>query len=224
MQSKVVETKTLPCVLVQPESNVADGSLPLVILMHGFGADMYDLAGFAPELDESGYIYAFPNAPYRFAGSTASSWFADREGVVQPPTGAPSLDELLEGFVADITGRTETRKGNVVLGGFSQGGGVTLRHGLSRPDSFRALVVLSGAFRGSDEVKAALPTVRTQPIFIAHGRSDRTIPLERALETRKFLEEAGYHPEFHEYDMGHTISGATTKDLSAWLHANVPPA
>ena len=41
-------------------------SYPMIILLHGFGAHMGDLASLAPAIDPTGYVYIFPNAPIPF--------------------------------------------------------------------------------------------------------------------------------------------------------------
>lgn len=227
MNAQTVEGKALSYVLVTPEGVEPDAGYPLVILLHGFGASMYDLVGLASPIDQNGYVYAFPNAPYRInfgGGAVGYSWALGREGVEPPPPGTPSADELLESFIAEVMAQTKAQPGRVVLGGFSQGGGTTLRYGLPRSEQFAGLIVLSGAFRDPDEVRRTLPEKRSQPIFIAHGRHDPLISQERGQETKRFLEEAGYTPVFNEYDMAHEISPGVIRDLIPWLHETLPPS
>jgi phospholipase/carboxylesterase len=225
MNAKVIEAEPLQYVLVTPDGFEPDGSYPVVVMLHGFGANMYDLASLAPNIDDSGYVYAFPNAPYPLAGMGGGgfSWMLGRPGVVAPATPGASVDEMLEGLMTDLGQSVGAKAGNIVLGGFSQGAGLTLSHGLLRPETFRALIVLSGFFRSADEVRPKLPAARTQPVFLVHGRLDQVIPIEQAYETKRFLEEAGYATEYHEYDMPHSISPEVIADLIPWLHANLPP-
>ncbi|HEU0072922.1 MAG TPA: alpha/beta fold hydrolase [Dehalococcoidia bacterium] len=226
MNAEVVEGRTLAYVLVKPDGFTPDGSFPLIILLHGFGASMYDLASVAGALNPTGYVYAFPNGPYEVdLGMYGSgySWSADRPGVVPIENDNMTIDEKLDVCFAEILEATGAAPGNIVLGGFSQGAGVTLRYGLLRPGSFAGLVVLSGFFRDAGTVRELLPVERTQPIFMVHGRQDPMIALESARETRAFLEDNGYSPEYHEYDMPHTISEEVLKDLAPWLTKTLPP-
>jgi len=225
MNAKVIDSKPLQYVLVTPDAFVADGSFPLVVMMHGFGANMYDLANLSPNIDPEGYVFAFPNAPYPLQGTGGQgfSWMLGRPGVVEPAGPGASVDEMLEGFLSEVMESTGTKAGNVVLGGFSQGAGLTLSHGLLRPGAFKALMVLSGFFRTAEDVRPKLPVERTQPIFLVHGRQDMVIPLEQAHETKRFLEETGYPVEYHEYDMPHSITGDVIADLVPWLHKHAPP-
>ena len=49
-----------------PDDYQEDVTYPLVIMLHGFGANMEDLAGLAPAIETEGYVYACPNAPIPF--------------------------------------------------------------------------------------------------------------------------------------------------------------
>jgi phospholipase/carboxylesterase len=227
MQSEVIEGTSLTYVLLKPDEFTPDGSYPLVVMLHGFGASMHDLASLAGVLDPNGYVYAFPNGPYEVdlgLYGHGFSWSADRPGVI-PLAGGDntSIDERLETCLAELAEATGVQPGNTVLGGFSQGAGVTLRYGLPRPESFAGLIVLSGFFRDADEVAKRLPAERTQPIFMVHGRMDQMIPLESAHQTKAFLEDHGYPLEYHEYEMPHTITQDVIKDLTPWLKATLPP-
>jgi phospholipase/carboxylesterase len=220
MESQVVEGKSLPYVLVKPPGFKPGAGWPLVVLAHGRGASMYDLAGLAPVFDDSGYVYAFPNAPYSFYGM-GYAWVAGQPGVEPAPEGGPSVTELLDGFMAEVIEATGAERGNILLGGFSQGGGVTLRYGLPRPETFKALMVLSGAFRDADQMQ--LPDAPRQPIFVAHGTGDQVLDVAMGQATRAYLETNGYPVTYREYPMGHEISPAEIRDIVPWLHEHLPP-
>jgi len=113
--------------------------------------------------------------------------------------------------------------GRAVLGGFSQGGGLTLRFGLPRPEAFAGLAVLSGFFRDQEAVEKHLPTKRKQRIFVAHGTVDNVVAIEGGRATKAFLEGAGYEFQYHEYPIAHEISPEEIEDLKRWLHATLPP-
>jgi phospholipase/carboxylesterase len=225
MDAEAVDGKSLPFIIARPDGFTPDGSWPLLVLLHGFGASMHDLASLGPAIDATGYVYAFPNAPYKVElgfGSVGQSWSGDRPGV-QPTSETRSVEELLNAAIAEIIESTGAQPGRVALGGFSQGAGLTLRHGLLRPDAFAALIVLSGFFRDAETVRPLLPEQRSQPIFLVHGRQDQMIALSQAHETKSFLETEGYDVAYHEYDMPHTITDAVVADLIPWLHEKLPP-
>jgi len=232
MKAQVVSEAThLAYIIVEPERYAPEQRpYPLVVMLHGFGANMYDLASLSPPIDAEGYVYAFPNAPYAVdlggGGAVGYSWSRGRPGMAETTLATesgPTPEERLEGCLAEIMEKTGATAGNMVLGGFSQGGGLTLRFGLRRPETFAGLIVLSGAFRDADGLKETLPPGRAQPIFIAHGLFDPMVTVERGKATKAFLEEAGYSPVYNEYEMAHEITPEVIHDLQQWLRGVLPP-
>ena len=209
-------------VTVEPDDYTDGSPYPLVVLLHGYGAHMGDLATVAPAIDPHGYVYAFPNAPHPLDTGFGPVGFA---WAFFPPEAdddaAAESEGLLHDFMDDVEERLGVADGQVVLGGFSQGGMMTLRVGLGSPDRFRGLAVLSG--RLMDDTLDDLPSRRAQPIFIAHGADDEIIPVAEGRRARDALRQQGYAPEYHEYDMAHEIGPDEVADLARWLHAVLPP-
>ncbi len=227
VETKAFEGKALHYVLAKPDGFRVDAGLPLVVMLHGFGSNMYDLAGLAPAMDADGYVYAFPNAPFEVQlgpGMTGYSWATGRPGMAPPSTDTPSTDELLDAFMQEIGPEVGAEDGRIILGGFSQGGGLTLTHGLPRADVFAGLAVLSGFFRDPDAVRPRLPAVRKQPIFVGHGTLDSMIAIDAGRTTRAFLDEMGYPVTYNEYPIAHEVSQEELRDLVSWLHNVMPPA
>ena len=224
MRSETHEGTGLPYITVVPDGYTEDASYPLVVMLHGFGANMRDLAGLAPAINATGYIYACPNAPIPFdlgAGQTGFGWMTPRGGGT--PEETANSERLLGEFFDTVLQQFNVTPGRALLLGFSQGGGMTYRCGLGQPDRFAGLAALSATLPDQDELAARLPTDRTQPIFIAHGRHDPMISEDTAHSAKSFLESHGYSPEFHLYDMGHEISPGVLNDLTHWLTGVLPP-
>jgi phospholipase/carboxylesterase len=232
VEAKAFDGGPLSYFLIRPDNYRPELTYPLIVLLHGFGASMYDLASLAPAIDATGYMYACPNAPYPLdvgGGQIGYSWSTGRPGMpdlADPSTSSegPSTEDRLAAFFDEVKREAATPPGRVLLAGFSQGGGLTLRFGLPRPQAFAGLVVMSGAFRAPDGIREQLPAERRMPIFMAHGLWDPMVTVQRGQETKAFLEEAGYEPEYHEYEMAHEISEEVIYDLTPWVHRVLPPA
>ncbi|HEY7270179.1 MAG TPA: alpha/beta fold hydrolase, partial [Dehalococcoidia bacterium] len=223
--ARLIEGGPLSYFLIRPDNFREGVGYPLIVLLHGFGASMYDLAGLCPAIDSTGYMYACPNAPYALdigGGQMGYSWSTGRPGMPDLAEQGPTAEERLAAFMDEVTAEAGTEPGHVLLAGFSQGGGLTLRFGLPRPDAFAGLVVMSGAFRGDDAFREALPPARDIPIFISHGLYDPMVTVQRGQETLTFLEGAGYKPEYHEYEMAHEISEEVIYDLKPWVRSTLP--
>ena len=225
MRAREINGNSLAYILVEPDDYDESREYPAVVLLHGFGASMRDLAGLAPSIDQSGYLYLFPNAPIRMQfeyGMTGYAW--------TPPGGQPGgedaatrAEELLVGFFDEAMERHGITEGDMVMGGFSQGGMMTYRFGLRRPEMFAGLVILSGRVPSPEILADNLPEHRDQPIFVAHGTQDAVIGVTDARESRDFLAAQGYSPQYHEYRMAHEINQGVMDDLVPWLHSVMPP-
>ena len=209
--------------MVEPDGYHAGGSYPLVILMHGYGSNMSDLAPLVPMISREGYLFAFPNAPIRLdfgMGMVGYAWSAPLDADFDQDGRAESL---LEGFVDDVTTRYGIEEGRVVIGGFSQGGMMAFRHGLRHADRFPGIVALSSRLPPQDRPSEAGDTTLSQRVFVAHGAIDDVIHVQEGRSAHDVLSRSGYPAEYHEYEMAHQITHEVIADLSAWLTDTLPP-
>ena len=224
MEVEQFEGESLQYLAIEPDSYDPDADYPMVVLLHGFGANMQDLAGLSPTISREGYIYACPNAPIEFQlgpGMAGYGWTTPRSARTEEE--AMQAAGKLDIFFDEVMEQYRIKPGRVMLMGFSQGGGMTYRCGLPRPETFAGLAALSCGLPDAEALKARLPAQRTQPIFIAHGSLDEVAPLQRAQEARAFLEAEGYTPLYKEYPMAHEISQELLADLVPWTNKVLPP-
>ena len=220
MNAQAQMGKDLVYLTVYPEDYNPDLEYPIIVMLHGLGASMYDLANLAPVIESKGYLYVCPNAPIPIQvgqGVLAFSW--NIPGGTDPEQ-TRRCEEKLEGFFEELLELYPLAKGKCLLLGFSQGGGLTYKFGLPNPDIFAGLAALSCSIRDPDALKERLPTNKDQSIFIAHGLDDNP---DRARASRDFLESEGYRPSYNEYQMGHEINQDVLSDLVPWMHKVLPP-
>jgi phospholipase/carboxylesterase len=223
---KAVEgrSSTLAYLTVFPDNYAAGQAYPMIVCLHGRGADMRDLAGLAPAIDQQGYLYICPNAPVTISigpGYTGQAWY--EPGGNPSPAAMEQALAALDGVIRDVFGQYQVAPGQAILLGFSQGGAMTYRYGMLRPEMFAGLVILSGALRNPSALLPHLPAGRDQRIFIAHGTDDPVVPIDLSREAVSFLEAQGYQPRYREYPMGHEISLEVLNDLMPWIHETLPP-
>src|ERR687891_718229 len=194
---------TLEYLTVFPDQYQVDQTYPAIVCLHGFGADMRDLAGLAPAIDATGYLYICPNAPLTVSigpGYTGRAWY--EPGGNPSPAAMEQALMALDGVVRDVFAAYQVAAGQAILLGFSQGGAMTYRYGMLRPEMFAGLVILSGALRNPQALLPHLPARRDQRIFIAHGTHDPVVPIDLSRDAANFLAAQGYRPVYHEYSMG----------------------
>jgi phospholipase/carboxylesterase len=224
MKTAASRGSTLEYLTVFPDGYAAGQPYPVIVCLHGFGADMRDLAGLAPAIDQTGYLYVCPNAPLQVPigpGYTGRAWY--EPGGNASPAAVERALSALDTLLHEVWDEYRVSPGQAILLGFSQGGAMTYRYGLPRPEMFAGLAVLSGALRDPETLAPYLPPARRQRIFIAHGTEDPLVPIAWSRDTVAFLEAQGYHPTYREYPMAHEINVAVLEDLIPWIHATVSP-
>ena len=186
-----------------PGGRAGTEAMPLVVVIHGRGADANDLADLAPMLDPpAGCRFVFPNAPKPFEAYPGMNfgwtWF---DGWPPQEESVTASREILLRFLAELTAKYPTT--SLVLAGFSQGAMMSLDTGLRAEQSVAAIVAMSGGLYEEN-----LPDLRARaglPVLITHGSADDVVPVNYARRARRILEDAGLDVEYHEYPMGHQV-------------------
>ena len=195
----------------------------LILLLHGRGSNRHDLFSLAPHMPANAIVVApeapFPAAPWGYG--PGSAWYqflgANRP---EPHSFSTSLRKL-EQFLGEL--KQEMKFGKVVMGGFSQGGTVSLAYGLTHPDELAGIMNFSGFLADHPEVTPSLvhDPAPAPPIFWGHGTQDPAIPFALAIDGRKKLATARYNLEAHDYDIGHWIDGDELRAAVEWLERNM---
>ena len=198
-----------------------------VLWLHGLGADGHDFAPIVPQLvgpDERPLRFIFPHAPVRpvtiNGGMAMRAWYdilGFNRGIPQDEVGIRQTDAAVRELIARENARGIPSK-RIVLGGFSQGGAISLYSGPRYPERLAGIMGLSCYLLLED----SLPAERTRanystPVFLAHGNQDPVVDVRRGAEARQLLEAGGYPVEWHAYSMPHSVCPQEVADIAAWL-------
>ncbi|HEX4466599.1 MAG TPA: phospholipase [Solirubrobacteraceae bacterium] len=210
--------------LLTHERPAAGGAEGLLILHHGRNGDELDLHGLADAIDPSRRLHVVtPRAPIQIEGTPGWHWY------LVPEPGRPDaatfhdvhaqLAELYEAL-QNSTGIGPER---TVLGGFSQGAIVSLAMALdgARPAP-AGVLALSGFMPPIDGWEPDLAGRAGMPVFIAHGRADQTIAVERGRAAAERLRDGGLDVEYWEGDGPHRLDPACIAPAQAWLRRVIP--
>ena len=193
-----------------------------VIWLHGLGADGHDFEPIVPQLALTKPVrFVFPHAPVRPVtinqGMRMRAWYDIFQlgGGPEDEAGVRASQKLVDDMIAAQKTRGAKR---VVLAGFSQGGAIVLQTALRHPERLAGLLALSAYL----PLNATLESERSAanhdlPIFMAHGRYDDIIPLERARHSKEILERLGYAVEWHVYPMPHAVCPEELAHISEFL-------
>jgi phospholipase/carboxylesterase len=192
-----------------------------VIWMHGLGADGHDFEPIVSELRlKQAVRFVFPHAPVQPVtinqGMRMRAWYDIFQfgGGREDDKGIRASQALIVKLIEEQPVPPE----KIVLAGFSQGGAIALQTALRYPKKLAGIMALSTYLPLAATLAAERTAANAQvPIFMAHGGYDDIIPIQRAQDSKNFLEKLGYGIEWHEYPMPHSVCGDEVRDISAFL-------
>ena len=190
----------------------------LLVLLHGYGADEFDLAPIAPMIDPDGHFFTIcPRGPFDILPFGAGWYERDANGDIDPAVFLASVD-LIDQTIDEVCAERSLERSHAVIIGFSQGGAMTLASSLRANGATRpaAIACLSGMMQEVDGLDYAfedsLPT-----ILVQHGTLDPLVTIDRGRRTRDALVVNGIEHIYREYPMEHEINGESVFDLRDWL-------
>ncbi len=199
-------------------SSRAEGA-PVLVLLHGRGSDENDLLGLADHLPPTWTVIT-PRAPFSglpWGYGPGFAWYQFQGGARPESTSFEESQVRLGEFLAALPAHLGSSLGPIVLGGFSQGGTVSLGHALRRPGSVPLVVNLSGFLPEHPSVEVTPSTVAGTEVFWGHGTLDPNIPYQLATAGWDRLRQAGARLTAQSYRIGHTISEPELADLIGWI-------
>lgn len=164
-------------------SHTDRAGLPLLVLLHGYGADEHDLFGIVPYLP-AGVAVASVAAPLTPPWPTPGRSWYPIEGLDGRSSAAVTL--AAEAFLRWLDDAAADAP-SVALLGFSQGAAVSLQALRLAPERFGAVVALSG-YAAPDPLPgdAHLAEV-SPPVFWGRGSHDDVIPAPLIAHTAQWL-------------------------------------
>ncbi len=192
----------------------------LLFLFHGYSAEQHHLAAYVPLVDpDERFTAVAPRAIHDLPEGDGASWWERGPDGPEPASFLAAVDAVEALIEAETTAAGIPRE-RCVIGGFSQGGALTL-----------ALTAREGAprYAGVWAMCCALPDVpgltldpgagAGTPALIQHGTADPIISVTRATASATLLGDAGWNVTSVGYDMGHSQTIEMMVDTRAFLAA-----
>jgi phospholipase/carboxylesterase len=214
----------LDCLVEEGDSTKA------AVILHGFGADAYDLYPLHEFFQFNGTWY-FPNGilPVPFGnGMEGRAWFpisvaeklqeALRTGnwdaiESYSPPGLEEAFQKINQFLDEIPQPYE----NIVLGGFSQGAMLSLEIFLRRKEKPAKLILMSGTLLHQNKWMTLAKEKSGFEFFQSHGNDDPILPFPMAKKLNQLLNDSGMKGKLHAFTGGHTIPPAMLNPINEYL-------
>jgi len=199
--------------------SASSGSVRLFLLLHGWKGDENSMWIFSRNLPEH-YTFLAPRGLYADPGG-GYSW----RKIVPGTWGFPSLDNLrpaadaLIQFVDEWSILTGIDASRVTVAGFSQGAALTYTLALLYPERIHTFAALSGFLPNGAQFLLEARSLAGKRVFVAHGRADDMVPVERAREAVRMLEVSGVDVDYCESDAGHKVSRDCVRGVEAFFKA-----
>ncbi|EQC27511.1 hypothetical protein SDRG_14712 [Saprolegnia diclina VS20] len=202
-----------------------------LVFMHGLGDTAYGWADTIQFMSASlpHVKCILPTAPTQPVtlnhGMACPSWYdiqslTNRKG--DPCTGIEASRDRILGLIEnEIASGIDASR--IVIGGFSQGGAMSLFTGYQMPHALAGVLVLSGYVPKSDTF-AVPDALKDVPLLMCHGDSDMVVQLSWAeLSVEKVQSQGVKNVEFVVYeDLDHGSSMDEIKKVQAWLAKVLP--
>jgi phospholipase/carboxylesterase len=189
---------------IGPRWGPAAGGAPrrLVLLLHGLGADGYDLIDLAPVWGKAvpEALFLAPHAPQACdIAPHGRQWFSVQDRTpARMEAGIRLAAAQLGTMLAAERARLGLAPGDCALMGFSQGAMTALFAGLRMAAPPAAILAYSGRLIGAASLAAELAS--RPPVLLVHGEADEVVPVEGSRDAEAALRalgvpvEAAYRP------------------------------
>ena len=203
------------------DTSASASTLPwLLVLMHGVGSNEQDLFGLAPYVPKPFHVLSL-RAPY-VMGPSAYGWFE----FSVTPQGGRNINEAQEAASRQAVAQTLAAAAQqlgipperVVVGGFSQGGIMSLSLLLTQPALMHGAMVLhSRLLQQVLPQLAPAESLQGKQLWLSHGTRDQVIPLANAHAIRDLVATLPVDLSYAEYPSAHEIIQQELVEAMGWL-------
>ncbi len=194
---------------------------PLLITLHGYGANKWHATREAKAIAPDGFALAsiqgphqhlkdpkVPGGPLRFGFGWLTNFHPEESVRVHHQALVDLIETLVKERVADPA--------HVYLLGFSQSCALNYRFAFTQNDLLRGVIGICGGLPGDWTTSGAYKKTEAAVFHLAGTRDEFYTP-ERVADYAAQLRMRADDVEFRSYDAGHEISAPMREDIRAWL-------
>ena len=189
-----------------------------ILLLHGTGADEFDLLSLGRSLDPNANLLSprgQVRAPQPPLGDGMIRWFMRHSDGSFDEAGIIAAADRLADFVKDSAEKYGFDLGNLWVAGFSNGANAAGALMLLHPELFRG--VMAFGTTKSFVLTPVQPELAGKHIWICNGALDAYSPIEKTTEMVDEFERLGARVQLMVHGGGHTISHEHVREIAAQL-------
>ncbi|CAK0784199.1 hypothetical protein CVIRNUC_007403 [Coccomyxa viridis] len=223
--NRTMATAFGPTVVEQPSTT----HTATIIFLHGLGDTGAGISSVAQALRLPHILFKFPTAPRRpvsmNGGAVMPAWF-DLDFSLTARRDNKGVEEAIAYLETQV--QEEITKGihpeRIAIGGFSQGGHVSLKSLFRLKQPLAACIALSTWLEPGLDWEVSQPAVKQMRVFLGHGTADPLIPLPLANSTANLLRQKGFaNLDFRTYSgVQHSIGPQELQDIRAFIQEVLP--
>lgn len=189
--------------VVRQRNPGGDGAHRMLLMLHGWTGDENSMWIFTPRLPSSYLILA----PRGITPTPLGGYGWERAGNLSWPRAADFQEAI--GMLFDLIHNVSSpgiTNDQIDLIGFSQGAALAYTMLLQYPEKINKLAGISGFLPAGLEQEILEKKLSGKKVFVAHGREDELVSIDRARTVVRELKSAGAEVLYCEEDVGHKLS------------------
>jgi phospholipase/carboxylesterase len=187
---------------------------PLIVWLHGVGADERQLQRIMPLVSMRNHVAV---APRGIAMPETGDQSKPSCGWLQTDDHIQQAEQRVFDAIELTSWKYHIASDRVFLAGFDAGGTMAMRIALSHPSSFAGVLSLCGAFPSGRTPFGNLAAARQLPILLATGRGSREYPAAQVCEDLRLLHTAGLSITLRQYPCGQELMPQMLSDVDRWI-------
>jgi phospholipase/carboxylesterase len=185
---------------------------PLLVWLHGAGADERQLMRIMPSVSMRNYVAVAPRgvAIAREDGTEVWGWS-------QAPDHIQHAEQQILDCVEDAQRRFHLAPNRLFLAGFGCGGTMAFRMAMSHPARFAGVLSIGGCFPKGQNPLSQWSEARRLAVFLAVGRDSLEYAPDNACDDLRLFHAAGLSVTLRQYPCGQQLTPQILRDVDRWI-------
>jgi phospholipase/carboxylesterase len=197
------------------------GPAPLLIALHGYGANKRQMMREAQQIAPEGFAIASLQGPHQHIREPRETGGPLRFGFgwltnFRPEESVTLHHEVLTNLISRLVDEGVADSSRIFLLGFSQSCALNYRFAFSNPERLRGVIGICGGIPGDWDSNKAYRGSALQVFHLAGTRDEFYTP-ERVRDYKQQLETRTPNVTFQSYDAAHEIVPEMREDIRQWL-------